>query len=404
MTETHATRSSAGEAKTRLDGLVARYSVLGAERRRKRRRAWLARAVVGSGTVAAAIAVAIADWDLDVLRPGLDELRALRSTLATELEAFHAGRVDLERQRSLLEQQTAELSARLLEFDRRAAALEAESADIRAQTARLEAAIARVDEERRALLAAAQSAPASPREVESIEEKQRGLEQQREQFVAQQSDVSSELDLLSRRRQELEERRIALEAQRRELEELLNDSAGGASRGTPVMASSDREGANAGTVAPSAAEGEKSSSSATPSFADFAIASTISPETLGNMRGGIMLGDGMNVSIGLTRSASINGVEQVTNTFTLDTLNRSLGDIATQGLAPVVIQNGPGNVIDSSFLDGIPGFSGTIVQNTLDDQVIDLSTVFDVSISDVSKAMDGVAAGQALRDSLYFQQ
>ena len=117
-----------------------------------------------------------------------------------------------------------------------------------------------------------------------------------------------------------------------------------------------------------------------------------------------MLGDGMNVSIGLTRSANVNGVEQVTNTFTFDGLNRSLDALAMQNLAPVVIQNGPGNVIDSSFLNGVPGFTGTIVQNTLDDQVIDLNTVFDVSISDVSKAMDGVAAGQALRDSLYFQQ
>ena len=116
-----------------------------------------------------------------------------------------------------------------------------------------------------------------------------------------------------------------------------------------------------------------------------------------------MLGDGMNVSIGLTRSASINGIEQVTNTLTLDELNRTLGTLGTQSLEPVIIQNGPNNVLDTSFLDGVGAF-GTIIQNTLDDQVIGTSTVLDVSITDVSRAMDGVAAGQALRDSLYFQQ
>lgn len=406
MSEIEVTHGSSAGA--RIDGLVARYAVLGAERRRKRRRVWLGRGVVAMGAVGAAVAVALSDFSLDALQPGLDELRAMQSTLTTELDAFRERRTELDQQRERLEQQAAELAAHLSEFDRRAAALEAEGASLKAQTARLEAALARVDDERRALAAAASSAQ-SLQQVETIEQEQRGLEQKREEFVAQQTEVSGELDLLSARRQRLEERRLALEAQRRELEALLNDAARGTERDSQMMASSAADsgpasGADASEAAWHGGEADGEPTSALAPDADFAIASTMSPESLGAMRGGIMLGDGMNVSIGLTRSANVNGVEQVTNTFTFDGLNRSLDALAMQNLAPVVIQNGPGNVIDSSFLNGVPGFTGTIVQNTLDDQVIDLNTVFDVSISDVSKAMDGVAAGQALRDSLYFQQ
>jgi hypothetical protein len=368
---------------------------------------WLGRSVLATGAIGAAVAAAFADLDLSALQPGLDELRTLHSTLTTELAAFQAGRAELEEQRVWLQLQSAELSARLSDFDRRAAALEAESSGIREQTARLEAALARVDAERQILLAAAESDQDSELEVASIEERERGLEEQREQFAAKQTEVSSELDLLSRRRNELEERRIALEAQRRELEALLNDAGRGASSAAPVMAES-ADGQPSGAFVPTSAspsQDEAAGSEDDPFvMPDFSVASTISPDTLGNIRGGIRLGDGMDVSIGLTRSATVNGIEQVTNTLTLDGLNRSIGSMATEGFAPVIIQSGPGNVIDSSFLDGIPGFSGTIIQNTLDDQVIDTTTIFDVSITDVSSAMDGMAAGQALRDSLYFQQ
>jgi len=376
--------------------------VLGAETRRKRRRAWIGRAVLATGGVGAAVAVALSDFDFAALQPGLEDLRALRATMTSELEAFHAGRTELEQQREWLEQQSAELASLVIDFDRRAAALEAESADIREQTARLEAALARVNEERQALLAAASEAPREADSIEEIETKQRSLEQQREAFAAKESEVSSELGVLSRRRQELEERRAALEAQRRELEALLNDTGRGASRDAPAVASSPSEASpGAGLREPESMPA--SDGSAFEADTGFAIASTIGPESLGNMRGGIMLGDGMNVSIGLTRSASINGIEQVTNTLTLDELNRTLGTLGTQSLEPVIIQNGPNNVLDTSFLDGVGAF-GTIIQNTLDDQVIGTSTVLDVSITDVSRAMDGVAAGQALRDSLYFQQ
>ncbi len=354
-------------ANAQRDRLVARYAVLGAERRRKRRLTWVRRGVLASGALCA-VAASLAGWHFGALQPGLDEVRALQASLTSELAMFQAGRAELSEQRVWLERQSGELTRRLAEFDRRAAALEAEDAELRTQTARLEAALVRADEERRALLAAA-PITVSPQPVDAREDVRRDLEHQRDEFVAQQSQVSSELDVLASRRLELGERRRALEEQRRELEALL-----------------------------ARAEAEPAPD------AEFAVASTVSPHALGDMRGGIQLRDGMNVSIGLTRSASINGVEQVTSSLSFDSLNRSIGSLATEGLGPVVIQNGPGNMIDASFINAVPGFNGVFIQNSLDDQVIDMSTVFDVSITDVGRTLESVAAGQALRDTLYFQQ
>src|SRR5690606_31298492 len=115
MTDKNATLSSSAEGQDHLDGLIARYSVLGAERRRKRRRVWVGRSVLATGAIGAAVAAAFADLDLSALQPGLEELRTLHSTMTTELAAFQAGRVELEEQQAWLELQSAELSSRLIE-------------------------------------------------------------------------------------------------------------------------------------------------------------------------------------------------------------------------------------------------------------------------------------------------
>src|SRR5690606_30491324 len=196
--------------------------------------------------------------------------------------------------------------------------------------------------------------------------------------LARQSRVAGDLGELERRRDALHARRAELEARRRELEAMLAEARPVRDDDEAVVADvHDRD--------------------------SFVVASAVTPETLGGMRGGIMLGNGMNVSIGLTRSASVNGIDQASSTFRMDGLSRGLSAAPLPSFEPVVIQAGPGNWIDSGLLGAASGF-GTLVQNSLDNQVIDTRTIYDVSITDVSKAMDGVAAGQALRDSLYFQQ
>jgi hypothetical protein len=122
------------------------------------------------------------------------------------------------------------------------------------------------------------------------------------------------------------------------------------------------------------------------------------------MRGGVQLPNGMNVAIGLTRSASLNGIEQYSSSLQLDDLSAGIGAQAFEGLGTTVIQSGSGNLVAPNVLDGLSSGFGTIIQNSLDNQEIRTLTTLDVEISDVSSAIRNIATGQAITDSLTLQQ
>ena len=131
---------------------------------------------------------------------------------------------------------------------------------------------------------------------------------------------------------------------------------------------------------------------------------TVDDSALGNMRGGISIGGDMDIAVGLTRSASINGVEEYSNSFYIDNLNNGVNAAELANVNSVLIQNGAGNVASPAILDALSGNYSTIIQNTLDGQEIATKTVLDISIGNVSSALRGLSAQQAISDSLSLQR
>jgi hypothetical protein len=128
----------------------------------------------------------------------------------------------------------------------------------------------------------------------------------------------------------------------------------------------------------------------------------VDASALGEMRGGVQLPNGMNVAIGLTRTASINGEEQLGSSLHIDDLTAGLSPATLDALRPVVIQNGEGNSVSTQLLDGWSGGIGTFIQNSRDNQEISTATIYDVSIQDVAPTIRDMAASQAVSDSLLF--
>jgi hypothetical protein len=123
----------------------------------------------------------------------------------------------------------------------------------------------------------------------------------------------------------------------------------------------------------------------------------VTNEELGNMRGGLRV-DGLDISFGLTQSATINGVEQFSNSVYIDSL-RDLAS-ATSINPALLLQQGLGNTIDPAAMGALSGNLGTVIQNTLDNQTITTMTVIDVSLQNAASIVSGIAASDAISQSL----
>lgn len=80
-----------------------------------------------------------------------------------------------------------------------------------------------------------------------------------------------------------------------------------------------------------------------------------SDSTLAKMRGGFDLGGGLMVSFGFMRSIAINGSQLVNSTFNIPNLNSITPQQAAaigQQLGVAVVQNGPGNKVESVMSPG----------------------------------------------------
>jgi hypothetical protein len=304
----------------------------------------------------------------------------LRALVSSELEQLSAARAELDAARDRYDAGREAIERELAAFAERHATLAQQQVSLAAQSAELRDALAAVDAERDALLANVQEPnPAVERELAAITAQRRELEERWEAFASQGRKVSDELTLLERRRTDLDSERAAMDRQRRELEALIED----ASRGTETTSS----------FAEPAFE-----ASLDPLFANAVIA----PE-LGEMRGGVQLPNGMNIAIGLTRAASLNGVEQYSSSLRLDDLRAGIGAPALEAFGTTVIQNGSGNFVAPNVLDGLSSGFGTIIQNSLDNQQIRTLTTYDIEVSDVSNAIRNIAAGRAISDTLTLQ-
>jgi len=118
------------------------------------------------------------------------------------------------------------------------------------------------------------------------------------------------------------------------------------------------------------------------------------------MRGGFSTGEGFDVSFGFAQTGSLNGVDQYTNSFKIDSMASGLADVDFSNMNSVLLQNGSGNFVSSGVLDSLSDSFGTVIQNTLDDQLISTTTVYDIDLHNVSDAIQGIYGEQAIIDSL----
>ena len=113
----------------------------------------------------------------------------------------------------------------------------------------------------------------------------------------------------------------------------------------------------------------------------------ISMQKLDNLRGGFLTDGGLTIALGIERSVFINN-ELVTTTFLnipdLAALSgRGTAPAQLQGSPTTLIQNGAGNNLGQSLLQSFgPGLL-TVIQNSLDNQLIQGRTVINTTISGV---------------------
>ncbi|MDM0085932.1 MULTISPECIES: hypothetical protein [unclassified Variovorax] len=141
---------------------------------------------------------------------------------------------------------------------------------------------------------------------------------------------------------------------------------------------------------------------------------TVGDATLESMRGGFDLGGGLMVSFGISRAITVNGVLLAATTFNIPDVARitavQAAALERQMNSTSLVQVGPNNsVVAASSVAGAAAgaaaapasmpAAATVVQNTLDNQLIQTRTLIDTTTNAMSLAKSINAAG-ALRDAL----
>lgn len=194
---------------------------------------------------------------------------------------------------------------------------------------------------------------------------------------------------MNAQRKELESQRQQIDRQQNELAEMLERADGLYRRNTK----SDSTETNEETT--TAAADEESYTYTNNSL-------VVDNSELDGMRGGFSIGEGLDVSFGFEQTGSIDGVEQFSNSFTIDSVASGLDNVDMSNMNSVLLQNGTGNFVSASVLDSLSDSFGNIIQNTLDDQLISTTTIFDITLHNVPGTLQGLSAEQALMDSLGF--
>jgi hypothetical protein len=123
----------------------------------------------------------------------------------------------------------------------------------------------------------------------------------------------------------------------------------------------------------------------------------VSESTLAQLRGGFDLG-GLMVSFGITRAVYVNGALLTETTLNLGQLSQltpvQAAQVGSQIGAVNLVQNGPGN----SVTPGLTG-AGTIIQNTLNNQNIDVRTMINASSNGLGMVR-GLNSLRTLNDAL----
>ncbi len=109
----------------------------------------------------------------------------------------------------------------------------------------------------------------------------------------------------------------------------------------------------------------------------------VSDEQLDNTRGGFEVSSGLNVSFGIVRTVSINGDLVNRTSFDLPDVTKITADqakIVSTAIAEAgLIQNGAGNFVNAGVSTGLA--TGTVIQNSLNDQQIQTLTVINTGVN-----------------------
>lgn len=112
----------------------------------------------------------------------------------------------------------------------------------------------------------------------------------------------------------------------------------------------------------------------------------VADSDLDQMRGGFETSSGglpLSFSFGIERATFLNGQLVSTTTIAIPTFPfASTQGAAAAGFNPInVIQNGAGNVFSLQGIQNMPASVMTVIQNSLDNQVIGNATVINASIT-----------------------
>ncbi len=407
-------RKTTQAADTDLDALVARYAPVGRKVRRERR---LRRSALVLGLpLVAGLALVVWQWPATMrteapaaaqggpsgdaaarIESALAEFRELKQLVSAETGALSTQRAELARQRQAFEERGEKLLAQLDAVNTQSATLAAQLRQFEEQRNRLDQTLARVDAERRELdnrqARGARAQPGLDQQLAEIERQRRSLEDQQQQVRKQGELLAQEIARINTQRVELERQRETIEQQREEVKALLNQI-----REVSLNRLRDKQRSQPGVD-----DAEEAVARAEETPAALATLAAVDEGTLGEMRGGLDVGRDFSVSIGVTRTGTVNGIEQFTSALYVDDLMQINGSGLPQ-IEAVMIQNGAGNLVTPDALGNIAPNVATIIQNTLDGQVLQTQTIMDVSLQNVSQITQGISQSQAVGQSLSLQR
>jgi hypothetical protein len=109
---------------------------------------------------------------------------------------------------------------------------------------------------------------------------------------------------------------------------------------------------------------------------------------LAEQRGGFINAEGLKVAVGLESLVRINDEVRSEVALQLPDLTELAKGTANIGARVQVIHNGRGNALPEGFADRMSGL-GTVIQNSLDDQVIQNLKAMNIEISGVRSLRNG---------------
>lgn len=363
----------------KIDQLVATYAPIGVQKRRKQR---LRRALVAGGVIALIGGGALLSVTGVPPLPSSDEQVVVENIV-------HQETLDrLARERAEFAARMAELEQQIEGVRTQRSVLEAQQATLAKQGEMLAKLLDNIATEQSNLEGRDHRGSQLDREIAAISSQRKALEKRWEQFEAQGELLAMEIIAVNAQRKELESQRQQIAQQRHELAELLE-------RADQLYHRQSTRAIHR--------EQKQQSDEAVEGIDTIARAGELpamDSEGLDEMRGGFSIGKGLDVSFGYLQTGSVNGTEQFSNNFTIDSMASGVHDVDMSNMNAVVLQNGTGNFVSTSVLDSLASSFDNIIQNTLDDQVISTTTTYDIALRNVPGIVQGIAAEQALMDSV----